>query len=422
MTGPNETVELSHGPVTSSDDIFQRHFIAIVSSTHPLHRRDGRMIWKKLMTKTFLLGLVLGALLSAVIVSGCTGDARLEDSPDPDRTAVSQGISEPEIGDSAGEHGSRLEGSESKEEGSGGSEHGSGGEGSSTGSEGGRESREAAMSSPITPLGQSWNGVLGGLAVSAQYDAATQSVHATVRNTLSETLCYVQAEPHLKSGTITVGELGPDKLGHLSPGQEATSSLTVDSEPELAGVSYDGYVVHMEVFDCSGPGPIAHTGGEGTKDSGGENGSGGERGNESEAEEEGSGAGALALHETFDTVRSGARLVLNYDAPSNSFKGTVENTTNGILGRVRVEVHLSNGAELGPTTPTNMAPREVIEINLTATPASFTRWTAHAEVGGGGEESESGGEHGRGSESGGEHGSGRESGGEHGDGERRGGS
>ena len=163
------------------------------------------MIWKKLMTKTFLLGLVLGALLSLVIVSGCTGDARLGDSPDPDRTAVTQAVSEPESGDSAGEHGSRLEGSESKEESSGGSEHSSGGEGSGAGSEDGRESREAAMSSPITPLGQSWNGVLDGLAVSAQYDAATQSVHATVRNTLSETLCYVQAEPHLKSGTIDGG-------------------------------------------------------------------------------------------------------------------------------------------------------------------------------------------------------------------------
>ena len=355
------------------------------------------MIWKKLMAKTFLFGLVLGPLLSLVIVSGCTGDARLGASPDPDRTTVGQDISEPESGDSGGEHGSRFEGSESREEGSGGSEHSSGGEGS----EDGRESREAAMSSPITPLGQSWNGVLGGLAVSAQYDAATQSVRATVRNTLSETLCYVQAEPHLKSGTITVGELGPDKLGHLSPGQEATSSLTVDSEPELAGISYDGYVVHMEVFDCSGPGPIAHTVEEGTEGSGGEHGSGGERGYESRAEE-GSGASALALHETFDTVRSGARLVLNYDAPSNSFKGTVENTTNSILDRVRVEVHLSNGTELGPTTPTDMAPREVIEINLPATPASFTGWTAHAEVGGGGEGSESGGEHGNGRESGGE--------------------
>ena len=224
-----------------------------------------------------------------------------------------------------------------------------------------------------------------------QYDAATQSVHGTVRNTLSEKLCHVQAEPHLKSGTKTVGELGPEKLGHLNPGQETTSSLTVASEPKLAGVSYDGYVVHMEVFDCSGPSPAAHAGGEGA---------------------EGSGADSLALDETFDAVRNGARLVLSYDAPSNSFKGTVENTTNGVLDRVRIEVHLSNGAELGPTTPTDMAPAEVVTINLPATQASFTGWTAHAEIGTGGEGSESGGEHGGGRESGGEHGSG---------GERRGG-
>ena len=362
------------------------------------------MICKKLMTKTFLVGLVLGTILSAVIVVGCTGDAEHGDGRDPDRATVSQGITEREGGDSGGEHGGRREGTESKEE---------GGEG------GGGESREAAMSSPVIPLGESWNGVLGGLAVSMQYDAATLTVHGTVRNTLSQKLCYVQAEPHLKSGTKTVGELGPEKLGNLNTGQEATSSLTVASEPELAAVSYDGYVVHMEVFDCSGPGPANHTGGEGSEGSG-EHGPGGEGGNESVGaeDEEGIGANALALDETYDAVRSGARLILSYDAPSNSFKGTVENTTNGVLERVRIEVHLSNGAELGPTTPTEMAPGEVLEINLSATPESFTGWSAHAEVGGGGEGSESGEEHG----DGGEHGSSRESGGEHGSGgERRGG-
>ena len=339
------------------------------------------MIGKKLMTKMFLFGPVLGAILSAVIVVGCTGDAGHGDGRDFDRATVSQGISEREGGDSGGEHSSGSEDS---------GEHGSGGDG-------GRESREAAMSSQITPLGQSWNGVLGGLAVSIQYDAATQSVHGTVRNTLSQKLCYVQSEPHIKSGTKTVGELGPEKLGHLNPGQEATTRLTVASEPKLAGVSYDGYVVHMEVFDCGGPGPAAHAGGEGT---------------------EGSGADSLALDETFDAVRSGARLILKYDAISNSFKRTVENTTNGVLDRVRIEVHLSNGTELGPTTPTDMAPGEVVAINLPATPASFTGWTAHAEVGTGGEGSESGGEN----RDGGEHGGGRESGGEHGSGgERRGG-
>ena len=64
---------------------------------------------------------------------------------------------------------------------------------------------EAAMSSPIIPLDQTWNGVLGGLAVSASYDAATQTVHSTVQNTLSQDLCYVQAEPHLKSGNSDGG-------------------------------------------------------------------------------------------------------------------------------------------------------------------------------------------------------------------------
>ena len=359
------------------------------------------------MTTKFLIGAVLGIMLSAVIISGCAVDEGPEDSRDSDRATVSQAISELEGGDSGGEHGSRGEGEESGgDSGEGSGENGPGGDGGSPGSDGGGESGEAAMSSPVIPLGQSWNGVLGGLAVSMQFDAASRTVHGTVQNTLSEKLCYVQAEPHLKSGTITVGELGPEKLGNLNPGQEATSSLSVASEPELAGVSYDGYVVHMEVFDCSGPGPAAHSGGEGAE-GGGERGPGGE---------EGSGANAMLPDETFDEVRSGARLILSYDAASNSFKGTVENTTEGVLDRVRIEVHLSNGAELGPTTPTDMAPGDVVAINLPATPASFTGWTAHAEVGAGGEGSESGEER----REGGEHGGGSESGGEHGsDGERR---
>ena len=119
----------------------------------------------------------------------------------------------------------------------------------------------------------------------------------------------------------------------------------------------------------------------------------------------------LAPDETFDAVRGGARLVLNYDAGSNSFIGTVENTTNSVLTRVRIEVHLSNGTELGPTTPMDMAPGAVATVILPSTQEPFTGWIAHAEVGGG----ESGGEHGSGS-GGGEHGSGGESGGEHGSG------
>ena len=129
--------------------------------------------------------------------------------------------------------------------------------------------------------------------------------------------------------------------------------------------------------------------------------------------EEGSGA-QLAPDETFDATRGGARLVLNYDANSNAFTGAVENTTSQVLTNVRIEVHLSNGTELGPTTPVDLAPGQVMTVTLPATQEAFTGWVAHAEVGG----AEGGGEHG----SSGEHGSGQESGGEHGSGgERRGG-
>jgi hypothetical protein len=105
---------------------------------------------------------------------------------------------------------------------------------------------------------------------------------------------------------------------------------------------------------------------------------GGEHGGE--GEESGT---ALALNETYDAVRNGARLVLAYDAQSNAFAGTVENTTDTTLERVRVEVHLPNGKELGPTTPADLGPGQKREVRLQATTADFDRWTAHPEVGGG---------------------------------------
>ncbi len=100
--------------------------------------------------------------------------------------------------------------------------------------------------------------------------------------------------------------------------------------------------------------------------------------------EEGEESGTeLALNERYDEVRNGARLTLAYDAQSNSFNGTVENTTGETLNRVRVEVHLSNGKELGPTTPADLGPGETRDVTLTATNEDFDGWTAHPEVGSG---------------------------------------
>lgn len=108
----------------------------------------------------------------------------------------------------------------------------------------------------------------------------------------------------------------------------------------------------------------------------------------------------LTLNETYDTVRNGARLILAYDAQTNAVKGTVENTTDETLKQVRVEVHLSNGKELGPTPAADLAPGEKREVQLIATSTDFERWTAHPEVGEGehghGEhDSEHSGEHDR---------------------------
>ncbi len=103
----------------------------------------------------------------------------------------------------------------------------------------------------------------------------------------------------------------------------------------------------------------------------------------------GSGAGGhgeesgaqYAPDQTFDQTRAGARLILAYDAAAQAFTGTVENTTSAALSQVRVEVHLSNGVELGPTTPVDLAPGQVIDVTLPAPNQTFTAWNAHPEVG-----------------------------------------
>ena len=70
----------------------------------------------------------------------------------------------------------------------------------------------------------------------------------------------------------------------------------------------------------------------------------------------------------------------------------MENTTDETLNQVRVEDHLSNGTELGPTTPAYLSPGEIRGIELAATSNDFDGWTAHPEVGRG--EHGSGGENG----------------------------
>ena len=129
-----------------------------------------------------------------------------------------------------------------------------------------------------------------------------------------------------------------------------------------------------------GGGEHSREGGEGGE--GGDSGEGGEGGGGSDEES----AQQFGLEDTYDHIRAGARLILKFDAEANAFTGTVENTTSATLLQVRVEIHLSNGTELGPTPPVDLAPGETIPITLEATSDPFDTWSAHPEVGGSGGE------------------------------------
>ena len=109
---------------------------------------------------------------------------------------------------------------------------------------------------------------------------------------------------------------------------------------------------------------------------------GGERGSESEhGEESGESGIQYGVTETAQEARSGVRLELRFDASSETFTGTVVNTTAEPISRVRVEVHLSNGVELGPTPRISLAPGETSSVRLAAAGERFETWTTHVEIG-----------------------------------------
>ena len=268
-----------------------------------------------------------------------------------------------------------------------GSGEGGGGEGSETsGHAEGPEGGGGDPSSPILALDESFDGVVNGVRVAMSYDPIRRSFSGIVENAMALTACSVQIELNLKQGTRTVVELGPSPVGDLAPGASATTELLVDDEPEAAGVDFDAWEIHPEVFDCNCPIPSSSSG------------------------EGGDIAQQLAPDQSYDQTRNGARLVMSYNSSQDAFYGIVENTTNQTLTRVRVEIHLTDQsgaiiAELGPTTPTDLAPGGRLLITLPAAGQTFAGWSPHAEVGSG----EGGGEHGGGAgggEGSGEHGSG----------------
>lgn len=168
--------------------------------------------------------------------------------------------------------------------------------------------------------------------------------------------------------------------GHPPSAQIPNSGLT----PPKAGSKHQRRPTLIALAVAVLPGILALSGcvvSEHTHDEHGAEGAGHEHAGVVEGSEEESG-NLLTLEETYDVVRLGARLILEYSAEDNAFVGTLQNTTDETLPQVRVEVHLSNGVELGPTTPQDLESGQTVEVGLSAEDQEFDGWSPHAEVGG----------------------------------------
>lgn len=189
---------------------------------------------------------------------------------------------------------------------------------------------------------------------------------------------------------ITVAQPSVDSLTVESKGQERAFPQDVEILFELVQQSrteLQALRAQAGLDNKGREGRGEHGGGEGRESR--ERGEGrGEHGGREGREEHGGRAGGgeegnvrVRKNETWKGVRNGAHLAIAYNPNTQSFQGTVRNTTSDTLPDVRVEVHLSNGAELGPTQRINLAPGQSASVELSAAHQRFTWWTTHPESG-----------------------------------------
>lgn len=181
----------------------------------------------------------------------------------------------------------------------------------------------------------------------------------------------------------------PESDAGSAAGAELASAATESEQPEAE--SADGTGEHGEGREGTSEHARSEGGGEhgegregagehGRAEGGGEHGEASERGEHGAGEEGEESDDMIGRSDTWDVTRRGARLVLAFDAESNAFAGTVENTTQQTMCAVRVEVHLSTGTELGPTERTNLPTGETLSVELGTDGEGFDQWTAHPEM------------------------------------------
>ena len=161
-------------------------------------------------------------------------------------------------------------------------------------------------------------------------------------------------------------------------GGSSESGGTGDGEGDLAQEAAEGEAA--EGTEAGEGGEHAEGGDEGEGAEGGEHaGEEGEHDEGGEGEEGEESGEYIGRGESWDATRRGMQLTLSYDEARDAFVGTVENTTEATICAVRVEVHLADGPELGPTERQDVGAGESVSVELPAEGESFERWTAHPE-------------------------------------------
>ena len=104
--------------------------------------------------------------------------------------------------------------------------------------------------------------------------------------------------------------------------------------------------------------------------------SGEQHGPEGGGGEPGESGTQYSLTDTATETRAGVRLVMSFDSARSVFSGTVTNTTDATVSEVRVEIHPSNGVELGPTPRQDLKTSSffLVWMLMTGTLSAAQRW------------------------------------------------
>ncbi|MCY4562894.1 MAG: hypothetical protein OXE40_00260 [Gammaproteobacteria bacterium] len=215
---------------------------------------------------------------------------------------------------------------------------------------------------------ETFAGLLGDTEIAATFDEATDTFIGRIRNEASEAVCDVRIavvlDPDMGSETV----LDIPLVSGLRAGERSNFEFQVD------GTSFSEWTVQVETFTCASA-PAGGASGEGSEaggeGSGGEHGAGGEGAEGSEGGSEGGGESGdeasppISIDDPYADTIGGQAFEFAYETGTRLFRGTVRNTSAGLICDSRTEIHLGTPMgviELGPTIPEDLEPGDELNV------------------------------------------------------------